>query len=642
MKKNLATIALSILFLASVAHCADRAPALAAALAKYQPAKFDRADSAQRTLIPYAMLQQKKLHVLRSKYTRSASAAKMADQLAARGLGALQQLRTGKPLLARPGRTFEGAYVTSNDSTVQPYYLYLPTGFTRTKKYPLFVFLHGYVPTISVLDPWVLDESTCANANKNDFILLTPYGRRNTDFQGVGELDVHETIREVQALYPVDPEQVHLTGVSMGGAGCYYIGLRAPGRFASFSTMGGQTDMHTWWPLILPAWPKSRDAIPPFRRWLVEWDNPIDLVMNARNQNFLVMHGERDHLVSVEQSRSFVKAAGALDIDITYQEQKGAGHYIYWDPKVFETAWAWQSRQRKQQVPPRVTFKTFSLEYDRAFWCRIDDFIEWGTPAEIDCSFDKNRRVLTATTKNVRVLAIDAAGAHAKTPFKAVVNGQKRTIHKNKAGEYEIICDDTPAREQAWPPRKHHGMCGPVEEVFDTPFLVVAGTAGTPQQTREIAQRVEKWADAWDRCADGRPIVVQDGQVTKKLILEHSLVLFGTPKTNSILQQLHAKLPIRIGDQSYEVAGKTYAGEDLGLVLCYPNPLNPKRYVTVYSGELYGEKCGVNHKHDLIPDFIVFNTRSFNYDDTNQHEVAGFFDRNWELSPKLTWIRKPQ
>ena len=62
--------------------------------------------------------------------------------------------------------------------------------------------------------------------------------------------------------------------------------------------------------------------------------------------------------------------------------------------------------------------------------------------------------------------------------------------------------------------------------------------------------------------------------------------------------------------------------------------------MVIYAGEPYGQKCGNNHKHDFLPDFIVFNTRQFNYDDTNQHEVAGFFDMNWGLAPELTWVRQ--
>jgi len=131
-----------------------------------------------------------------------------------------------------------------------------------------------------------------------------------------------------------------------------------------------------------------------------------------------------------------------------------------------------------------------------------------------------------------------------------------------------------------------------------------------------------------------------DSQVTDEDIARYNLVLFGTPLTNCVLARMADKLPITIGDHEYTVRDKTYSGADLGLVMCYPNPLAPDKYVAVYAGEMYGAKCGINHKFDLIPDFIVFDGTQFNYDDTNRHLVAGYFDMNWELNPDLTWAGK--
>jgi len=624
---------------------AEAAPKLAdleKAIAPYADLDWRPATPAERTLIPYAMLQVRKVNAARRSPYGITDGTALAGLLR-QGQTALAEAKAGKVLRATPGQLSELAYITRNDHTVQPYYLYLPKGYDPARKWPLFVFLHGYVPTISVIDPWILNGDAYAVADRHGFILLTVYGRRNTDFQGVGELDVEEATREVQDLYPIDPERIHLTGVSMGGAGCYYIGLRRPGRYASFSAMDGQTDMHAWWPLILPGWPQNRDDIPPFRRWLVEWDNPVDLVLNARNQRFFVLHGELDPLVPVAQSRTLVSLAKDQGIDMHYYEVPGAGHYIYFEPEIFEKAWSWQKDFRREPSPKRVTFKTFSLEYDRAFWCRIADFVRWGVPATLDCAVGADGTTLAIKTENVRLLAIDPTSAPLarKDTVKAMVNGVERTATRNAAGELEFVCAEAKVPAVSWPPRKQHGLSGPVEEVFDTPFVLVAGTAGENAEDERLAAQVEKWADDWDRFADGRPPVVRDDQVTDEMVQRRSLVLFGTPQNNLVLRRLHDRLPLKIADHRYEVAGKTYEGPDLGLVLCYPNPLNPKCYVVVYSGEPYGAKCGVNHKHDLLPDFIVFNTRRVNYDDTNEHEVAGFFDVNWQLAPELTWVRQP-
>ncbi len=134
------------------------------------------------------------------------------------------------------------------------------------------------VSCITVLDPWLPTESVCAIAGRLGCMLLIPYGRRNTDFQGVGEVDVLDTLALVRRDYPVDESRIYLSGVSMGGMGVWDIALRHPGLFAAATPMCGHTDMLRWW-----GWPA--DEVPPFKKWLIEWDNPIDLVMNARSSS---------------------------------------------------------------------------------------------------------------------------------------------------------------------------------------------------------------------------------------------------------------------------------------------------------------------------------------------------------------------
>lgn len=619
---------------------AERIAELERAIIAVEQRGDDREAPAFRTNFPLAKLQLEKARLLarRSWWYGGESVASVVRD----GLAALERLEAGEAHYAQPGKLSELAYITENDGTVQPYYLHVPSDYDPGREWPLIVFLHGYVPTISVLDPWVLGDGECRLAEEHGALLLIPYGRRNTDFQGVGEVDVLASTAEVQALYNVDPLRVHISGVSMGGMGAWNMALRHPGRYAAATPIAGHTDMHVWWPRMLPGWPARRDDIPAFRRWLVEWDNPVDLVMNARNQNIFVQHGEMDNLIPAEQSRTIVAAAEGLGIPIRYHEFKGQGHYIYWDLPVYENAWSWTTQQALDESPSRITYKTYSLKYDTAFWLQIVDFVRWGVPATVDCEVVRAGRGLRITTENVRLLRIDVQKAPLQKieDFTVQLNGQRSRGRATANWDLYVLCDDVERAERAWPPNKRKGLSGPVEEVFDTAFVVVPGTAGSPEDDRDNMEKAQRWADEWDKFADGLPPLKLDTEITEEDIQGSNLVLFGTPRTNAILARIADRLPIGIGEGEYTVAGRTYRGDDLGLVMCYPNPLAPHRYVAVYAGELYGEKCGINHKHDLIPDFIVFNTRNFNYDDTNEHEVAGFFDMHWELCPELTWVRE--
>lgn len=591
-----------------------------------------------RTNLPLALLARKKVRVATEGGPQWFGAPPV-EQYITDGQAALQRLARGETYNATPGKLTELAYVTANDRTVQPYYLYLPPGFTRERRWPLIVFLHGYVPSISVLDPWVLPPDICDIAGRNGCMLLIPYGRRNTDFQGVGEVDVFASMREVQELYPVDDSRIYLSGCSMGGMGVWNIALRHPGVFAAATPMCGHTDMFRWW-----GW--SREASPPWKRWLVEWDNAVDQALNLHGQHFFAQHGGRDTLVPVEQSRLMVQAALEAGTPIEYHEWPDGSHYIYLDTEPYEKAWQWQTQFRLERSPRTVKFKCYSLEYNRAFWLTVERLVRWGEPGRVTAEVGEDHRSLTLGTENIDLLTVDWEQAGLAAGETVTVTWNNRQFEFRAVGEPHTLSltgptgptGPTGGPDPPNPPPKRKGLCGPCEEVFDGPFIVVQGTAGDQAADADLASKVARWATEWDEFADGMPVVKLDTEVTAEDRKTHNLVCFGTPETNSVVAGLtRLNRVITIGDHRYVINGVEYAGPDLGLVVCYPASYWDNRYALVYAGEYYGERLPINHKHDLLPDFLVFTTRSFAKDDTNDAICAGFFDSNWQLDETLIW-----
>lgn len=583
------------------------------------------ATPAARVNLPLAQLALKKARLV-GRVSAMWGGVPPATQFLSEGREALRRLTDNEPARVKLGALNELAYITANDRTVQPYYLYLPRNYTPDKKWPLIVFLHGYVPSISVLDPWVLPGEICDIAGDNGCMLLIPYGRRNTDFQGVGEEDVLASLREVQKLFPVDADRLYLSGCSMGGMGVWNIALRRPGLFAAVTPLCGHTDMFIWC-----RWPREETV--PWKRWLVEWDNAVDQAASAYNQRIFAQHGELDNLVPSEQSRLMVKAAEAVGAPIRYFEWPGGSHFIYLEREPYEKAWSWQAQFKREPSPRTVKFKCYSLNYNQAYWLGILDFEKWGVPAEVTAEVAADGQALKLTTTNARQLFVytTTAGLPDK-PFPVTWNGKSLTAQPEKG-----ICELelTPLSATAGL-RKRPGMCGPCEEAFDGPFIVVQGTAGDQAADEDLARKVAQWAKEWDDFADGAPVVKTDAELTPEELRSNSLICFGTPATNSVLARVADKLPLTIGDHRYVVNGKEYAGADLGLVMCYPNPLGAG-YVLVYAGEYYGEQLSINHKHDLLPDFLVFTTKDFGRDQANEPVCAGFFDMAWKLDEKLTW-----
>lgn len=551
------------------------------------------------------------------------------------GMALIEQLNRGEVYQPPRSTLTELAYVTANDRTVQPFYVHLPADYDPARAWPLIVFLHGYVPSISVVDPWLLSDQVCTIAERNGCILVLPYGRRNTDFQGVGEVDVLAVIEQMKARFNIDPTRIHLSGVSMGGMGAWTIGLRHPGRFASLTPISGQTDMFRWW-----GW--DRERMTPFKRFLVEWDNAEELAPNARGQSIFVQHGELDHLIPVVESRSMVARVRALDIPITYFEFPGESHYIYWDTPCYENAWGFARDQVLAPSPTHVSLRCYSLNYNRAFWLTVERFKRWGTPAEVDARVSDDGARLDLTCENVAALSIDlncCPLAAAPGAYRVMVNGAERLV--NPDGERRLQVEIEPRPDEGVGaearPAKRRGLCGPAEDVFNSRFIVVQGTAGSAAENTVLAQQVGLWAEEWDACADGWPTVRTDAELTAEEARGANLVLFGTPRTNAVLARIADRLPVEIGDHRYTILGRSFAGPNLGLVLCYPNPEQPDRYVLVYAGELYGRRLAVNHKHDMLPDFLIFDATRFTTGDTEANVFGGWFDVDWQPRADLAW-----
>lgn len=628
------TFCTGVLVFVSAAYAQQDAEALEKAVQQLQAASPPPLAKAYEMNLPLALLAAKKLRLLETGQPLLGR-DEITRQILDEGRSALQRARGGQLPTLVPGTLGELAYITENDGTVQPYYLYVPENYTPARKWPLIVFLHGYVPSITVLEPWLPSPQQCSLAGKYGCMLLIPYGRRNTDFQGIGETDVFAALEAVQRHFPVDHERLYLTGVSMGGMGAWNIALRHPGVFAAVTPMCGQTDMFRWW-----GW--SREAMPPWKRWLVEWDNALDQVPNLRGQNVFVQHGAADTLIPVEQTKLMVTAAEQAGTPVKVHYFPDESHFIYFNDESYANAWSWVRQFTLQPNPRRVDFKCYSLAYNKAFWLKIVELSEWGKPGQVSAEVAADGKSVKITATNIAQLEIDTR--------QAGLTGQQLNYTWNGRTKSTPIKDGLarlwpqpidPMGLSSIPPlMKRHGLCGPCEDVFNTRFLVVQGSGGNEEQKTQLATQIAKWCKEWDAFGDGLPAVKLDTAVTSQDIANCNLVLFGTPETNSILARIADRLPIKIADHCYAIDGKTYQGSDLGLVMCYPNPLNIGRYVLIYSGERYGEKCSINHKHDMLPDFTIFTTRSFGQDDVNDALCAGFFDMHWAVDRTLYWTQE--
>ncbi|MFA4029713.1 MAG: hypothetical protein GDYSWBUE_001007 [Candidatus Fervidibacterota bacterium] len=524
----------------------------------------------------------------------------------------------------------ERAYFSPSDGSAQPYWVYVPEGYSPSSKHALVVFLHGYDPSINKANPWLLSDEVYRIADKRNLIILQPHGRKNTDFIHIGEQDVLEALKRVLSQYSVDEDRVYLLGVSMGGYGAYAIALHNPHLFAAVAVVAARRYHFLWGEL-------DQTTLPPPRAFVLMAENPYMLAENAINLPMLIIHGENDLLVPVANAILMAKRLSSFGCPTTVNILHGESHWIYFDSSLFEKVFDWFKEKRRQAMPKRIIYHTFTTAYNRAYWATIDELEEWCKRATVRVSALPNGTIYV-NTRNVAALSLELHPqliSPAKK-FNLVLNGDSLTRGElTKPMKLSIRlhkCRDGLA--------KVNSLCGPVWHSYMHRFIIAYGTLlGDRGNSKEMAKQL---SDEWIEFSDGVATVLKDTEVTEKHIEQYNIIAVGGPDENRVVKLVADKLPVRFLENGYhigahELTTKTI-GKRLGLVLAYPNPLNQRRYILIYDGVLWGKGLPINHKFDTLPDFAIF-TEEQETDGANEILCAGFFDTHWQVDEKLIWCK---
>jgi predicted esterase len=124
---------------------------------------------------------------------------------------------------------------SSQDGTLQPVAVYVPSSYVPGKRAPLIVFLHGHPQSESqLLAPRFVQQLAEANGT----ILIAPYGRGYYDFRG-STADVYDALDAANAAFSVDSRKVFLTGYSMGGFSVFEVAPVRPNAWAAVMCISG-------------------------------------------------------------------------------------------------------------------------------------------------------------------------------------------------------------------------------------------------------------------------------------------------------------------------------------------------------------------------------------------------------------------
>ncbi len=401
-------------------------------------------------------------------------------------------------------------FVSDTDGTQQPYVLYLPPGYDKTKPYPLVVSLHseesthrlnfrqllGTATQFNRVDP--LDPRFYPVSRDVDFIVAFPFARGTIGYQGIAERDVYQMLADVETHFLIDRDRVYLTGISMGGGGALWYGLTRPDVWAAVA-------------LLAPAAPSAAEM----------------LALNAYNLPVCLFQGQEDPVVAVQSSRDWQRRFEDAGVSVRYFEYPGVRHDVwnvaYKNGSVFD----WFAQMRKNRFPERVRFVADSYRYNSAYWARVDGLTP-GTPASLDARRASPSEI-TVTTKNVDGFTLTPE----RPPATVVIDGATLRLKPGAALSFTHATGQW--RAGRYPASgKRAGAEGPIAAAFSGGQIYVYGSDGST-----LAEHAAKWPVLSFR-------VLADSAVTPADLADSDAILFGTAQTNSLIARFAAQLPLEL------------------------------------------------------------------------------------------------
>lgn len=551
------------------------------------------------------------------------------------GIGRAIELENGTASWTKKTGNIVRGFASRIDGSFQPYGLTIPASYDGKRPMRLDVWLHGtqqQMNEVRFLQQQAGPHET-SQILAEDFIQLEPFARMNHSYKFYAETDVYEAIAAVRAHYNIDPERIVLRGHSMGGhQGSARLAIQNPTFFAAFEASAGYAETKEYAGNRLP-----KEGLTAYQEAALHYVDAEDYALNGFNVPFVSYGGEKDG-----QLRASIRFREAVEREGFRLTKESPYKWTTTDLRALfligpETGHAWHKESKQEseaflrkaidetagKTPNHVRFVTYTMRYNSAHWVTIEGLEESYTRADVDARRSDDLKQMTVTTKNVSRVRFDAPAAAVTIDGQAIKAGANPTFEKVN-GKWAVAT----ARPAGL--RKVHRLQGPIEDAFTDAFLAVRGT-GQPWNANVqsyTTQRLDSFRSEFAKWMRGDIRVKSDNAVTASDIANYNLVLFGDPGSNSLIAKVVGRLPIQWTRSEIAVGAQKFPTADHALVLIYPNPLNPQKYVVLNTGQTFSANRITSGTEAVffprLGDYAVLTTGG-------QTKVAGFFDEEWKL-----------
>jgi predicted peptidase len=530
---------------------------------------------------------------------------------------------------------YSNTFVSAIDGSLQ-YYAVTPQSTYAKENSALFLSVHGAG----------VEAIGQARAYKpkdwGNLVAATNRRPRGFNWEDWGRIDALEVLAIAKQKFKPNPEQIYLTGHSMGGHGTWFLGATYPDKWAAIAACAGYPTLKGY---------GSADGLIPdsagsaMEKMLLRSGNQSDVIKLAQNYKPLgvyVFHGDDDRTVSVNYARQMRKILGEFHPDLSYYEYPGGGHWfgdqsVDWKP-IFDF-FKWHALAVDSAVN-NIDFITANPGISSSFrWAGIQ---QQQFPLEytrIQLKRNKTDRTITGSTENVRLLKLQLNDFGENVPVKILLDGSDAVSYTtlNRADSIYLLKDagkwtivPKPSLSQKGPHRY-----GTFKDAFNHRMIFVYGTSGNKEENEWSFNKARYDAETWYYRGNGAVDIISDKEFSLAKYKDRGVILFGNKSINSAWKILLSECPIQVERNKITAGSKQWTGDDLAAYFVWPIPGSSIASVGVISGSgIKGMKAANANQYFAgasgFPDFMIFHLDMLQ---TGAPAVkfAGFFDNNWKL-----------
>jgi hypothetical protein len=554
----------------------------------------------------------------------------------------LTHLLDGDPAWLRQTGLVARGYVSRIDDSIQPYGLVIPKSWRPGQPGPLRldIWFHGRGEKLTELSFLNQRLHNSGPFTPQNTIVLHLYGRYCNANKFAGETDLFEALDHVRQDYLIDENRIVIRGFSMGGAACWQFASHYAGLWAAAAPGAGFSETKEFLNFF------QGEQLNPYW-WEAKLWNLYDATVYAENLF---------QCPTIAYSGEVDRQKQAADIMARFLEQEGmqlthiigpdTSHRYHPDAKSeIEQRIDRIAAVGRDPVPDKIRFTTYTLRYHKMKWIELDGLEQHWERARVEATLTSDHTVKIQTTNvsgmTIRMKAGTCPLDISKTPL-LTIDGQilpSNRILTDRSWTVRLF--KTPQGWSLSPPenspqrRKRHGLQGPIDDAFMDRFLMV-GPGGWPMHAStgkwvsgEMAHALRHWRKQFR----GTPRFKLDHDVTEEDIRSSNLILWGDPRSNSLIRQIMPQLPMRWDHRQVHTPDTQYPSSHHVPVLIYPNPLNPEKYVVINSGFTYREYDYLNNARQVpkLPDWAILDVSippSPRWPAGIQD--GGFFGEHWE------------